>query len=186
MASQLQSLETFLGEPVPQVLPGSFVSRPNVSFSAARVPSSSSFSGWRSSMTSRLATMTRRLQPAKQESAELKKSRASPQRGVAVRKGGFKTQEGNNESSGDETACSDPSSVQCVCFDLTDSDDESDPDSVSDCTLSPCAPSRQSRHSIEAAFDDVRLLAACVKPEPWEFVAGACTPRGQCTPKACR
>lgn len=67
----------------------------------------------------------------------------------------LKGQQGDNNSSGDETAPSDPSGTQCVCFDFTDSDDEKGDRTPS--TDAHCEPSR--RHSIEAAFDDVRFLA---------------------------
>lgn len=172
MSLQLQSLDDFLGEPVIQALPGSFVSRPAVLCNEARGPILSGFWGLRSGVASRLATMTRRLQSAKHPSAELENERAILQKGASVRNGVFKTQQRDNDSSGDETASSDPFGAQCVCFDLTDSDDESDTDSDSDCTPSTRAQRQQRRHSIEAVFEDVRFLARCVWPEPWDFAAG--------------
>lgn len=192
MSFQLQSLDEFLGEPVTQALPRSFVTRPAISCNEARCPTSSRFSGWRSGVSSRLATMTRG-QPAKQFnpcSPELEKAwevgacEYFRQNGLSVCKGGFKTQQDDNESLGDETtstASSDPFGTQCVCFDLTDSDDESDTDSDSDCALSTVHIARAQRkprnHSIEAAFDDERFLARCVWPEPRDFAAGASGPK---------
>lgn len=155
MSSQLQSLDDFLGEPVTQVLPASFFRRPPASFNVERAPITSSLLGWRSSMASRLEAISQRIQFAKRQSAQLERLRAPLQSEAEIFRVDPKGQQGDNTSSGDETAPSDPSGAQCMCFDLTDSDDE-----TGDCTPRSRAQSEPNRrHSIEAAFDDVRFLA---------------------------
>lgn len=166
MSSQLESLDDFLGEPVTQVLPGSFLSRPSISFKEGEGSTSRSFPGWRSGMAFQFAAMSWRLRPSKQQrleeacrvklrqSVELESLRAPLQIGAEMFQVEPKGQQGDNASSGDETAPSDPSGAQCMCFDLTDSDDETD-----NCTPSTRAHCKLARHSIEAAFDDRRFLA---------------------------
>lgn len=155
MSCQLQSLGDFLGEPVTQVVPGSFLSRPADSFIEEKGPVLSSLSDWRSGIVSRIAAVSQRFQPAKRQSVELERLRAPLQSGPEIFKVNPTGQQGDNFSSGGETASSEPSGAQCMCFDLTDSDDE-----TGDCTPrtdGQCESTR--RHSIEAAFDNVRFLA---------------------------